>query len=50
MSEKQVPRTYGQIWERYKAEFMPKGLTERELRQIHVKWIDARAYADRGIK
>lgn len=41
-------RTYGQIWQQFKADFLPKGLREQELRDIHHRWINARAYAEGG--
>lgn len=41
-------RSHKQIWDQFRAEFEPKGLTERELRTIHQRWIDARVYADGG--
>jgi hypothetical protein len=44
---KKQEKSYRQIWAEFKAEFLPKGLRERELREIHLRWINARAYADR---
>lgn len=45
MSEQQPrwARTYGQIWQEFRDEYVPRGLSERELRQIHLKWIQIRA-------
>jgi hypothetical protein len=30
--------TYGQIWQRFRTVYAPRGVSEHELRNIHLKW------------
>lgn len=40
--------SYKQIWALFRDIYTKTGLTEHELRQIHQRWVDARAYAEGG--